>query len=113
MADLDAIERGSGRTTRQMQDAPGGALFVWCNAHLSYPTRLVRVLGRDDLRVVCPYWLELEDWQGCRYSVVVDHAADLTPRQRDAVSQIDQWAAIVYGADEERVAAWNAGVTHG
>ena len=110
---MEQLERGSGRTTRQMEDAPVGALFVWCNAHLSYPTHLARVLGRPDLRVVSPYWLELGGWHGCRYSVVVDHAADLTPRQRDAVSEIDQWAAIVYGADEGCVAAWNAGVTHG
>lgn len=47
--------RGSGRTTRQMQDAPIGALFIWGPQQgLSYPRALARNLGREDLRIESP-----------------------------------------------------------
>ncbi len=31
-------KRGTGRTTRQMEEASIGAVFIWCNEHLNYPT---------------------------------------------------------------------------
>ena len=43
---------GTGRTTRQIQDAPQGATFIWCNRHLDYVPRLARHLGRSDLKIV-------------------------------------------------------------
>ena len=48
MADGD---RGSGRTTEQMKDAPVGATFIWCNDRTSYAERLAKHLGRPDLRI--------------------------------------------------------------
>ena len=41
--------RQTGRTTQQMVDAPVGAVFVWCDGHLGYPSVLAKTLGRDDL----------------------------------------------------------------
>lgn len=58
MTIADETGRQTGRTMRQMKDAPRGAVFVWCNAHLSYPRRLAKAIGRDDLLVVVPLsWL--------------------------------------------------------
>lgn len=64
-----------------MQQASQGALFVWCNSHLSYPNTLAKQLGREDLQIVSPSFLE-DKWQGREYvGVVVDHAAYLTEQQ--------------------------------
>lgn len=65
--------RGSGRTTRQMQEAPRNAIFVWCNNHTLYPQQLARQLGRTDLRIVGPSWLD-HGWAGLWQPVVADHA---------------------------------------
>jgi hypothetical protein len=44
---------------------------------------LAQKLGRADLRIESPTWLE-ESWLGLELTgVVVDHAARLTDRQRD------------------------------
>lgn len=68
--------RGTGRTTQQMHAAPLGAVFVWCNGHVSYPQALAKKLGRTDLVVRPLSWLEPlnvmgRDLQG----VTLDHAA--------------------------------------
>ena len=79
------MERQCGRTTQQIETAPPGSVFVWCNQHLEYPIRLARQLGRHDLRIVSPAFLG----HGCRgYSgtVVLDHAAYemMAEQQREA-----------------------------
>jgi len=80
------MERGSGRTTKQMEGAPQNSVFVWVNGHTKYPERLAKKIGRDDLKIVTPYWLESNAWRGCRFTgVAVDHAAHLTNRQRDGL----------------------------
>lgn len=77
------MERGNGETTRQMAAAPPGAIFIWCNSNLSYPVALAKHLGRTDLEIYSPYWLESNRYRGREVSaVVVDHAAELTRRQR-------------------------------
>jgi hypothetical protein len=63
--------RGTGRTTRQMLDAPKGALYVWCNKHLDYPRALARHLGRADLVVVSPSY-ERRGYSSAL--VILDHA---------------------------------------
>jgi len=73
------MARGTGTTTKQMLDAPQGAIFVWCNGHLDYPIRLSRKHGRDDLKIVPPSWLSSERWLGQEFSgVIIDHAACLS-----------------------------------
>lgn len=75
--------RGTGRTTRQIQQAADGAVFVWCNHALFYPRKLAAALGRYDLRIVGPIWL---DSPGHRPpAVVIDHASPLSVRVSDAV----------------------------
>lgn len=68
-------DRGTGRTTRQMQDAPRAAVFVWVNDHLDYPKQLAEKLGRADLEIVRPHWLSGGYWAGRELTgLVMDHA---------------------------------------
>ncbi len=67
-------DRQTGRTAKQMLEAPRGATFVWCNDKTQYARSLARHLGRGDLRIM---GLEsLRDWNSfCDAKVVVlDHA---------------------------------------
>jgi hypothetical protein len=66
-------KRGSGRTTKQMHEAPKNSVFVWANADLHYPKKLAEKLGRTDLKIVGPNWL-LNGWRGVQLSgLVIDH----------------------------------------
>ena len=77
------MARREGTTTRQMEEAPKGAVFVWCNGHTDYPRLLARKIAREDLQIKAPIWLE-DLWRGLELTgVVVDHAARLTDRQWD------------------------------
>jgi len=69
----------TGITTRQMQQAPIGAIYVWVNNHLDYPRSLARDLGRSDLKIMSPNAVRLEKIRGKRgAAVVVDHATEWT-----------------------------------
>lgn len=68
--------RQSGRTTREMQAAPKGAVFVWVSHHIDYPRDLAHKLGRYDLKIVGPEWLTDRRWMGLELSgIQLDHAA--------------------------------------
>lgn len=71
--------RGTGRTTRQMKEAPKGALFIWCTSNDTlYPRALARDLDREDLVIIrLPRFAsEIDQHRGRRYpAVIVDHAA--------------------------------------
>lgn len=79
---VDVSRRGTGTTTRQMLEAPVGSLFIWCSDNKRYPFELSLWLGRADLNIAPPSYLESSSWRGKRWpAVVVDHAAQLTPYQ--------------------------------
>lgn len=78
--------RRTGKTTRQMQAAPKGSVFVWCNSMLSYPRRLAKELGRDDLVIVGPGFLDERSRGRRASSVIVDHAARLRKDQADEIA---------------------------
>jgi hypothetical protein len=81
--------RGSGRTARAMQGAPQGAVYVWVNGHLDYPKNLARKLGREDLKIVSPQWVEDRRWSGLTFPAIdIDHAAKLTEEQWQAYRQL-------------------------
>ncbi len=83
------MERGTGRTTKQMKQAPQGALFVWCNGVTSYARTLAREIGRHDLVIASPYDLESDRLRGQEFqAVIIDHAARLTPQQSEIVKRI-------------------------
>lgn len=76
--------RGEGTTTKQMLEAPQGAVFVWVNHHFDHPKYLAKKHGREDLRIVSPSWFDDYRWAGLELTgIVVDHAAALTERQRE------------------------------
>lgn len=79
-------DRGTGRTSRQMTDAPVGAYFVWCNESSFYPQRLAERLGRTDLQILMPHQIRYR-LAGTNNPVVVDHAARLND---------EQWAYVRY-----------------
>lgn len=78
------MERCDGETTRQMQAAPKGSLFVWVNGSTHYARDLAHRLDRDDLVIVSPSYFEGDRWRGFEWpGIVLDHACRLTERQRD------------------------------
>ena len=81
--------RGTGRTTAQIANAPTGAVFVWCAKNTSYVLALAKKLSRDDLKIVSPEWLRIENVIGRRgLCVVIDHALDMDKSQRKAMDEI-------------------------
>ena len=78
------MARQTGATTKQMEAAPNGAVFVWCNGQTDYAIHLARKIGREDLQIVSPTWLEWGRWKGLELTgLVIDHAARLTDMQWD------------------------------
>lgn len=78
-------DRGTGLTSRQMLTAPNRAVFVWVTfSSLCYARALARSLGRCDLEIVPPSWLDRQ--QDPSRPIVVDHAAGLTEQQRARVA---------------------------
>lgn len=72
-------DRGTGRTTQALRDAPQGAVYVWHNPHLDYPKSIARVWHREDLKVVSPEWLDGRRYRGQEIkAIVLDHACRLT-----------------------------------
>lgn len=77
--------RRSGRTAKMMQSAPHGCVIVWCNDVLHYPTALARHLGREDLKIVSPRWIEHGQWRGITFPALrADHAVSFTERLWEA-----------------------------
>jgi hypothetical protein len=84
--------RGTGRTTRQLELLPQGALFVWCNGALDYPRDLARKLNRTDIRIISPNGLFDPGLRGVEWSAIdLDHAAHLNERQRDQLDRLRGW----------------------
>lgn len=78
-------DRGTGRTTQQMREAPQGALFIWpFEGSLYYPKHLARSIGRDDLKIVGVDSLDNYSLVGRTYTgIILDHAANLSPKRHD------------------------------
>jgi hypothetical protein len=82
------MTRQTGVTTQQMQEAPRGALYVWCNASTDYARKLAQRIKRPDLVIRSPRWL-VDNADGYTpTAVVVDHAACLTPQQQYALDLV-------------------------
>lgn len=85
-----------------MKDAPADAFFVWpVTGTKSYAMHLARHLGRDDLQIVSQVALDPPGhrFQGIKRSIVIDHACELTPRQRETHAELMRIVAIMKGAD--------------
>lgn len=80
-------DRGTGRTTKQMKEAPKGAVYVWCNKEVWYPQRLAEKLGRKDLQIEPRSWLTSERWRGLNLKgLVLDHAVREQWTSREVVA---------------------------
>jgi len=65
----------SGKTTRQMMEAPANATFVWPNSNLAIPRSLARFLGREDLVFISAGNMEPRSLIGTPiHDLVVDHS---------------------------------------
>ena len=80
------MARGTGRTTKQMKEAPQNAVFIWGTpGSIGYAVDLARRIGREDLQIKTPVWLK-DNWQGLKLSgVVVDHATTLNDEQHEGL----------------------------
>lgn len=88
--------RGSGRTTRQIREAPFGATFVCCTQQaVLYTKHLAARLGRDDLRVTGPFAIEPERLRGIEAGrLVIDHATRLSGGQFTILVELDRRAGL-------------------
>lgn len=83
------MRRGTGITTRQIQNAPQGAIYIWVSSDIYYPKHLARHLGREDLEIVGKNWLYGVKWHGREFTgVVVDHATRVGPKGHHALDII-------------------------
>lgn len=74
--------RGDGATARQMLGAPRHAFYIWCNTNLMYPQQLARLLGRTDLWIIAPEYIEKRLAGRGKIDIVIDHATHLSHYQR-------------------------------
>lgn len=73
--------RGDGTTTRQMQDAPIGSLYIVGAGPPQYYYELAKRLSRTDLKIVGPDYLDSGAWRGLKLrGITIDHA--WTPERR-------------------------------
>lgn len=83
--------RRIGWTTAQIAGAPQGAFFVWpVLATSDYPKLIAEKLGRTDLRIIAPYFLPNLVGRDDIPAVVVDHAVQLKPEEREALHWINE-----------------------
>lgn len=93
---MNSPQRQSGITGGQMLTAPRKAVFIWGNTALSYPRSLACTIGRPDLEIVSPHWLDQQQYRGRTFSaIIVDHAASLSDQQRFALRHARERAVLI------------------
>ena len=85
--------RKMGKTTRQIENAPPNAIYIWVNADVNLPKRIAKRLGRNDIRFVSPSWIE-HGIRGLGKPVVVDHATRLTHKEWEYVKICNDMAKV-------------------
>lgn len=83
--------RYSGRTTRQIVNAPLNTVYVWVNGYFHCPELIARKYGRVDIVFVRPSWLRHANLRGYAGEIVIDHAVSLTGVEWDAYSEWKAW----------------------
>jgi hypothetical protein len=87
----DPRARSGGQTTRQMIEAPLGALYIWPNkSSLAYANALAAHLNRNDLTVSTPQVFDgdAHTLRQRRFSaIILDHATELSHRQMDVLQR--------------------------
>lgn len=77
MLGLAEEERGLGHTTHQIENAPEGAFYVWCNEKTNYARDLARVLNRSDLQIMPAGWIWAARYTAHQKPIVIDHALNV------------------------------------
>lgn len=95
--DLSAPPVKYGKTTAQLVVAPKGAVFIWPVEHAQYAAWLAQRLGRRDLTIKGPSWLNYPLNNG--QVVILDHATRLTDRQFDTYCRLLTTQREIYGPD--------------
>lgn len=89
---LDPVDpnRGTGRTTRQMQAAPPNSVYIWNSAYCKAAHDIAVKAGREDLTILPASWLDQRArvLEVNKY-VTVDHAVRLTALQQAAVDDVN------------------------
>jgi hypothetical protein len=67
--------RGTGRTTKQLLDAPPNAIYIWPTYQTGYVKQLAAHLGRTDLEFHGPSFLRRDYLARPGQAIVLDHAA--------------------------------------
>lgn len=70
----DNTLRGSGRTSEQLTNAPMHSVFITPPNDRGYTKRLAAFIGRPDIEVVGPEWINNHRWRGRGLTgLVIDH----------------------------------------
>ena len=92
------MQRFTGKTTKQMKDAPLNSIYIWVHTDLYYPRALATYLNRTDLDIVPPHWLNDFKWEGKIFSgIIADHAVRFTCKQWDLLQEIKQQNSVAKG----------------
>lgn len=91
-----------GQTTQQMELAPKAAVFVWVSGDLHYPKKLALAIGRADLQIEAPDWLEHRARAQRPSGLVVDHAARLTAEQHAGFRRLRERRVHSYDTGPQR-----------
>ena len=67
--------RGTGRTTKQLLEAPPGSIYIWVTRQTGYVEQLAAHLGRTDLEFRGPSFLLRDDLVALDRRITIDHAA--------------------------------------
>jgi hypothetical protein len=85
------VMRGSGRTTRQMNEAPENAWYVIRDMRMfTYVRQLMKTLERQDLQVQTPEQIRPDKLMGFEGEIIIDHAAYINGEQFHAIMQWDR-----------------------
>ena len=83
------MKRNVGTTTRQIKSLPIGAIFIWCNNDIRYPTNLAVSIGRNDLEIVGVSFLDNLKFLGREFTGFdVDHATEINENRLKAMGII-------------------------
>lgn len=102
MNKIEVGGRRCGKTTRAIQRAPQGAIYVWCNDRIEYAKVLALKLGRADLKIVPPVWLAEHGnvkGFGRETKFVIDHAFSagwFDQNTRDALLYLEGRGQLVW-----------------
>lgn len=74
-------KRNSGRSTKQMLEAPQNAFYVSSHVNAArVHAQLSTLLGRSDLQHRTLMWVQFRRYLGSKEFIIVDHAVELTNR---------------------------------